>query len=126
MMLAFYRRMKESARGEEMDDGDVMRSGSFLAALVGVGVLLCVCRPSPGSPPTPAARPGQHSPALDIGRQRTSPESPKIDDDSPAVTASLAADGGMMLLQQQLESRESCLAEGCQSNLGSFLTLQNM
>jgi hypothetical protein len=125
-MLAFYRRMKESARGEEMDDGDVMRSGSFLAALVGVGVLLCVCRPSPDSPPTPAGARSRHSPALNIGQQRTLPESPKLDDDSPAVTASLAADGGMMLLQQQLESRESCLAEGCQSNLGSFLTLQNM
>ena len=125
-MLAFYRRMKESARGEEMDDRNVMRSGSFLAALVWVGVLLCVCRPSPGSPPTPAGARSRHSPALNIGQQRTLPESPKLDDDSPAVTASLAADGGMMLLQQQLESRESCLGAGCQSNLGSFLTLQNM
>src|SRR6185312_16670752 len=102
-MFGFYRRMKESARGEEMDDRNVMRSGSFLAALVWVGVLLCVCRPSPGSPPTPAGARSRHSPALNIGQRRTFPESPKLDDDSPAVTASLAADGGMMLLQQQLE-----------------------
>ena len=117
-------------RSEEMDRY-IAGSPAFVAALMAVGVLLCACRPSQSSLPTPAAQQVRHNSALHnpapvTDQQRTAPASANTNDHSTATMAALAVAGGMMLSQEQLSRVTTCTGEGCESNPVPFLKLQPM
>ena len=113
-------------RSEEMDDRYIMRSRILLPAMMGIGVLLCMCRVPLSSPPTFAGQRMRDSSAPDKVGQTTAPGSANTNYDSTAMMPSLAAVGGMLLLQQQEERREACPGESCEINPVPFLKLQTM
>ena len=109
-----------------MDDRYITRSRILLAAMIGVGSLLCACWSPPNLPQIPAGQRMRHSPAPDSGHPPVAPESPNTDDDSTARMASLAAVGGTLLLQQQGERGENCPGDSCEGNPVPFLKLETM